>query len=73
MDLLNSFNIDLILKVAFLLVIAMYIVFAFVIFNQIRAMNSIVYVPHSSQILSVISVVHLVFAISLFLSSVVIL
>lgn len=73
MDLLNTLDIDLILKVAFLLVIIMYSVFAFVIFNQIRAMNSIVYVPHSSQILSVISVVHLVFAISLFLSSVVIL
>ena len=73
MDLLNSFNIDLILKVAFLLVIAMYIVFAFVIFNQIRAMNSIVYVPNSSRILSIISVVHLVFAISLFLAVVVIL
>lgn len=73
MDFLNIFNIDLIVKIIFLLVIIMYSVFAFVVFNQIRAMNTIVFVPNSSRILSVLSIINLVFAISLFLTALVIL
>ena len=73
MELLNAFNIDLALKIVFLLIVMMYGVFTFVVFNQIRAMNSIVYVPHSSRILSIISIVNLIFAVSLFLTALVIL
>lgn len=73
MNFLNILNIDLIIKIIFLLVIIMYGVFAFVVFNQIRAMNTIVFVPNSSRILSVLSIINLVFAISLFLTALVIL
>ena len=73
MDLFNIFNINLIIKVIFLLVTGMYSVFAFVVFNQIRAMNTIVYVPNSSRILSFTSIAHLIFALSLFLTALAIL
>ncbi len=73
MDFLNIFNIDLILKIFFLLIVAMYIIFAFVVFNQIRAMNHIVHVPTSSQILSIISIINMLLAISLFLTALAIL
>jgi len=73
MDFLNFLNINLILKAFFLLIVFMYFLFSFVVFNQIRAMNSIVYVPHSSRILSIVSVIHIIFVVSLFLTALAIL
>jgi hypothetical protein len=73
MDFLNILNISLILKGLFLIIVSMYFLFSFVVFNQIRAMNSIVYVPHSSQILSIVSVIHIIFVVSLFLTALAIL
>lgn len=73
MDFFNILNINLILKAFFLLIVFMYFLFSFVVFNQIRAMNSIVYIPRSSRILSIISVIHIIFVVSLFLTALAIL
>ena len=73
MDFLNILNINLILKTFFLLIVFMYFFFSFIVFSQIRAMNSIVYVPHSSRILSIASIVHIIFVVSLFLTALAIL
>ena len=71
---LNQFvNIPFLLKAVALLLIFMYAIFAFVIVNQVRTMNKIIYIPSSSGILMVISLIHLLLSISLFLASVVIL
>ena len=66
-------NIPFLLKAVALLLIFMYAIFAFVIVNQARTMNKIIYIPSSSRILIVISVIHLLLSISLFLTAVVIL
>ena len=66
-------NIPFLLKAVALLLIFMYAIFAFVIVNQARTMNKIIYIPSSSRILIVISIIHLLLSISLFLTAVVIL
>jgi len=66
-------NIPFLLKAVALLIIFMYAIFAFVIVNQVRTMNKIIYIPPSSRIIIVISVIHLLLSISLFLASIVIL
>ena len=73
-NILNLFlNINIWVKIIILLLISMYTIFSFVIINQVRAMNKIIYVPSSSQILLVTSAIHLILSISLFLTALVIL
>lgn len=73
-NILNIFlNINIWIKIIMLLLISMYAVFAFVIINQIRAMNKIIHIPSSSQILFITAVIHAIFAVSLFLTALVIL
>ena len=73
MEIFNIININLILKSLFLLVVFLYFLFSFVVFSQIKAMNSIVYIPRSSKILSFISIIHMILVISLFLTALAIL
>src|SRR3989344_8469406 len=74
LNILNSFlNINIWMKIILLLLISLYTIFSFVIFNQVRAMNKIIYVPSSSQILFITSIIHSLLAISLFLTALVIL
>ncbi len=74
LSILNSFlNINIWIKILALLLIFMYTLFSFVIINQVRAMNKVVYIPSSSQILFITSVIHSLFSISLFLTALAIL
>ena len=73
-NILNLFlNINIWVKIIILLLISMYTIFSFVIINQVRAMNKIIYIPSSSQILFTTSVIHSILSVSLFLAAVVIL
>lgn len=75
-DLLNIvqlFQPTLIAKYIILAILILYIIFAFVIFNQVRTMNRIIATPPTSEILLIVSLIHLLFAISLFVFSLVIL
>lgn len=73
-NILNLFlNISIWVKIIILLLISMYAIFSFVIINQVRAMNKIIYIPSSSHRLFIISVAHLFLVISLFLTALVIL
>lgn len=56
-----------------LAILALYIVFAFVIFNQVKVMNKVISTPPVSIILAVVSFLNLIIAISLFLFALVIL
>ncbi|MBI2031629.1 MAG: hypothetical protein HYT08_03375 [Candidatus Levybacteria bacterium] len=71
--LIQFFNISFWIKILFLLFISMYVVFSLVIINQVRAMNKIIYVPTSSQLLLAASITNFILAISLFFIALVIL
>lgn len=73
MDNILGLNISFILKGLALLVLFMYIIFTFVIFSQIRAMNKIIFIPASSEALSFVAIVYIALAVSLFLFAAVIL
>lgn len=62
-----------IFKIGILIILALYAVFAFVILNQIRVMNSIVTLSFVSVILLIIAGLHLLLAISLFVFAIAIL
>jgi len=73
-NILNLFlNINIWVKIIMLLLISMYILFSFVIINQVRAMNKIIYIPSSFHMLFITAVIHTIFAVSLFLTALVIL
>lgn len=55
------------LKIVFLLIIAFFIVFTFVVVNQVNTMNKIVSEAHSSFTLKLIAILNLLLAVSLFL------
>lgn len=60
-------------KIITVIVIGFYVIFTFVIFTQIKVMTNILHLPYANLTLKVISVIHIVFAISLFLLAIVIL
>lgn len=62
-----------IFKIGILIILALYAVFAFVILNQVRVMNSIVTLSFISVVLLIIAGLHLLLAISLFAIALVIL
>lgn len=66
MGLEQFFSLFPLLKLLLLVMLFMYIVFAFVLLNQVRVMNRIVTVSPASQILFFIAFIHLAAAISLF-------
>ncbi|GEM_PF-6553049 len=61
------------LKIGFLLVIFIYIIFSLVVLNQISAMNNIIKEVRSSVIVYFLAILNLLAALSLFLISLVIL
>lgn len=63
----------LIFKILILILIFLYVIFAFVVLNQVRLMNGVVRELHSSTIVQAGAVVHLLLAISLFVYALVIL
>lgn len=61
------------IKIGFLIANFLYIIFAFIILNQVVSMNNIISEVHASSILKTIAVLNIVFALSLFLIALVIL
>lgn len=57
----------LLIKIAVLLLLALYIAFTFVIFVQVRTMNKVVSQGPSSKILTVIALFQILLSLSLFL------
>ena len=56
------------IKIGVLIIIALYVLFSFVIFNQVRTMNKLM--NHSSSaVLEVIAIIHIIAAIALFLTA----
>ncbi|GDX62223.1 hypothetical protein LBMAG33_5330 [Candidatus Levyibacteriota bacterium] len=66
------YNILLLIKIAILLITAMYLSFAFVIFTQIRTMHGVLSYPKEKYI-EMIGIIHLILSISLFIIALVIL
>ncbi len=63
----------LITKILTLALLAFYILFTIVVFNQVLVMNRIVHMVYTSTILKIASTAHIVLAISLFIAALVIL
>jgi len=61
------------IKLITLIVVGFYIIFTFIIFTQIKAMDRIIGLPHASGIFKTVSVINIILAISLFLLAIVIL
>lgn len=60
-------------KLIILISLGLYIAFAFVLSNQIKTLNAIIEVKNSSAFLYTLSLIHVLFAISLFIIALVIL
>ena len=73
MDFVNFFQPGLWIKIITLIAIGFYVVFTFVVFTQVKVMGQILSFPNAKIILRAISIVKIIFAISLFLGSFVIL
>lgn len=72
-DLFGPAQINLFVKIATLIFLALYIIFAIVVLTQIRLMNDVLKQSSASKTLAIIAISNLVFAISLFLIALVIL
>jgi len=73
MDLSNFFQPVFWIKTITLIVIGFYVIFTFVVLVQVKTMAQILHLPHAEAILKVISIIHIILAISLFLLAIVIL
>lgn len=73
LDFVNFFHPGLWIKIITLIVIGFYVVFTFVVYTQVKTMAQILHLPHAKTILKAISVIQIIFAISLFLMAIVIL
>lgn len=62
-----------IVNIALLIALALYIIFAFIVFKQIKSLNNIVKAGSASSFLELVSLIHLFAAIILFLISLAIL
>ena len=72
-NLISFFHPVLLVKIVTLIIIGSYIIFAFVIFTQVKAMGQILSLPNASIILKTIILINVAAAIMLFLLAVVIL
>ena len=63
----------IILKIGFLIINALYIIFVFVVLSQIDSMDNIITEMNSAIIVKIAGVLNVIFAISLFLAALVIL
>ncbi|OGH21428.1 MAG: hypothetical protein A2958_01805 [Candidatus Levybacteria bacterium RIFCSPLOWO2_01_FULL_38_13] len=66
-------NLAFFIKISGLILIFGYIIFTVVILIQTITMNKIIHIPPSSQVLTGVTVINLLLAISLFIAAVVIL
>lgn len=73
LDFVNFLQPVLWIKIITLMIIVFYVVFTFVVFTQVKTMTQILYLPHAKELLKAISIVNIIFAISLFLIALVIL
>ncbi len=73
LDFVNFFQPIFWIKIITLIVIGFYAVFTFIVFIQVKTMAQILHLTHAERILKMISIIHIVLAISLFLIAVVIL
>jgi len=73
LDLFGSTQINLLVKIATLIFLALYIIFAVIVLTQVKLMNNILKQSFASSILATIALGNLIFAISLFLIALVIL
>lgn len=69
----NFLNPTFWIKIVTLVVIGFYAVFTFVVYTQVKTMEQILHLPHAEAFLKVISLIHIILAVSLFLIAVVIL
>lgn len=70
---INFFQPVFLIKIVTLIVIGFYVVFTFVVFTQVKIMAQILHLPYAEAVLKIISIIHIIMAISLFLFAVVIL
>ncbi len=73
LNFINSLHPSLWIKIVTLIIIVFYVIFTFVVFTQVKVMGKILVLPSSKAILKIISIIHIILAISLFLTAFVIL
>lgn len=73
LNFINFFQASFWIKVITLIVIAFYFIFTFVVFTQAKTMAQIISLPNSGAMLKLISIIHVILAISLFVFAIVIL
>ena len=73
LNFINFFQPVFWIKIITLIVIGFYVIFTFVIFTQVKVMAQILHLPNVSGVLKIISIIHVILAISLFLLAIVIL
>jgi len=71
-DFLN-FDIFFLFKIGILAVIAGYIIFSLIVFNQTRVMEKIIKVSGASRVLEIVAIINLLLGFSLFVLALVIL
>lgn len=59
-------DVGMFIKIGVLIILFLYVVFAFVLMNQVRVMNRIIREVSSSAILFILVLIHLLLAVSLF-------
>lgn len=64
---LTSLQPFFLIKICFLLVLFLYLVFAFVVFNQTKVMNRVIEEKPFAAILQIVALLNMLLAISLFL------
>ena len=67
MDFIDFLNPILWIKIITLTAIGFYVIFTYVVFNQVKVMAEILSLPHAETILKTVSIIHIVLAISLFI------
>ena len=73
-SLFNSFlHPSLWIKIVTLIAIVFYVVFTFVVFTQIKVMTQILSIPNAKTPLRILSLIHIIFGIMLFLLAIAIL
>lgn len=68
-DLITDFNLSLLFKIPFLVMVFVYGIITFIIFNRVRALNRIVYVQpaHASALMLTFAFLYFLITVALFL------
>ena len=73
LDFFNFFQPVFWIKIITLILLTFYVIFTFVVFTQVKTMAKILHLPNADGVLRIISIIHIILAISLFLIAFVIL